>query len=228
MGLVTKPFTFTNGATIIASEHNSNFDVLYSEVNGNLSNANISGSAGIIDSKLATISTAGKVAGSAITTALTSTGAGMTGEIKMWGTTTAPSGWLSCDGTAVSRSTYSALFAIIGTNFGIGDGSSTFNLPSLKGNVPVGYDAAQTEFDAIGETGGSKTVTLTSAQSGVPAHSHSETYRDNSGGGSGQPAMTTASGAQGSFSVDNNVAADAAEAHSNLQPYITLLFIIKT
>lgn len=71
----------------------------------------------------------------------------------------APSGWLLCNGTAVSRTTYTDLFVALGTTYGAGDGSTTFNLPNLKGRVIVGVDAAQTEFDALGETGGSKTST---------------------------------------------------------------------
>lgn len=61
-----------------------------------------------------------------------------TGSIKSWPASSAPSGWLSCDWSAVSRTTYSALFAIIGSNFGPGDGSTTFNLPDLRGRVPLG------------------------------------------------------------------------------------------
>lgn len=74
------------------------------------------------------------------------------------------------DGTAVSRITYSVLFSLIGSIYGNGDGSTTFNLPNFKGRVPVGLDAGQTEFDTMGETGGAKTHTLTEAQ--IPAHSH--------------------------------------------------------
>lgn len=98
-----------------------------------------------------------------------------TGVINMWATTTAPTSWLLCDGTAVSRSTYSALFTVISTTYGVGDGSTTFNLPNLKGKVPVGRDSADASFDTMGETGGAKTHTLTSAESGVPAHGHANT-----------------------------------------------------
>jgi microcystin-dependent protein len=86
------------------------------------------------------------------------------GSITQFAGSTAPSGWLSCDGTAVSRTTYAALFAVIGTTYGAGDGSTTFVLPNMKGRVPVGYDSAQTEFDALGEAGGAKTHTLTAAE----------------------------------------------------------------
>lgn len=64
------------------------------------------------------------------------------GSIQIWGTSTAPTGFLLCDGSAVSRTTYAALFAVIGTTFGVGDGSTTFNLPNLKNRVPVGVDTS--------------------------------------------------------------------------------------
>lgn len=76
----------------------------------------------------------------------------ITGEIRIWSTTSAPSGWFLCDGSAISRTTYSELFAIIGTTYGTGDGSTTFNIPNLKGRAIVGKDASQTEFDVLGET----------------------------------------------------------------------------
>lgn len=89
------------------------------------------------------------------------------GQIVAHALATAPLRHLACDGAAVSRSTYSALFAAIGTQYGSGDGSTTFNVPNLKGRVPVGIDTGQTEFDTRGETGGAKTHTLTGAESGV-------------------------------------------------------------
>ena len=76
------------------------------------------------------------------------------GSINAWSTNTAPTGWQLCDGTAVSRTTYAALFAVIGETYGAGDGSTTFNLPNLKGRAIVGRDSSQTEFDTLAETGG--------------------------------------------------------------------------
>ena len=67
MALISKPYTFTVGATIVASEHNSNFDTIYQDYNGNITNANLSASAAILDSKLAQITTASKIAGDAFT-----------------------------------------------------------------------------------------------------------------------------------------------------------------
>lgn len=96
------------------------------------------------------------------------------GSITQFAGSSAPTGWLLCDGSAVSRTTYARLFAVIGTTYGVGDGSTTFNLPDLQGRVPVGYDSGQTEFDALGETGGTKTHTLTTGE--MPSHSHSHTH----------------------------------------------------
>src|SRR5262252_3715715 len=61
----------------------------------------------------------------------------MVGDIKMWPTTTAPTGWMNCDGSLISRTTYPALFALIGTTFSVGDGSTTFGLPDLRSRVPL-------------------------------------------------------------------------------------------
>ena len=80
--------------------------------------------------------------------------------------TTAPQGCLFCDGSAVSRTTYAALFEVIGTTYGEGDGSTTFNIPDLSGRVVIGVSNTH----ALGTTGGSETVTLTADQ--MPAHTH--------------------------------------------------------
>lgn len=61
-----------------------------------------------------------------------------TGSVLMWSTATAPTNYLLCNGSAVSRTTFSALFAVVGTTFGAGDGSTTFNLPNFQGLVPRG------------------------------------------------------------------------------------------
>ena len=95
-----------------------------------------------------------------------------TGALTPFASSTVPTGWLLCDGQAVSRTTYAELFAIISTNYGTGNGTTTFNVPNLKGRVPVGLDSAQTEFDVLAETGGAKTHTLTTAQ--MPVHTHTQ------------------------------------------------------
>ena len=91
------------------------------------------------------------------------------GVIHAYGGASAPSGYLLCNGASVSRTTYAALFSAIGTNYGVGDGSTTFNVPNLQGRVPVGL-SADAEFNLLGETGGAKTHTLASNE--IPAHVH--------------------------------------------------------
>jgi microcystin-dependent protein len=95
------------------------------------------------------------------------------GTVTQTARITAPTGWLLCEGQAVSRTTFARLFDAIGTTYGNGDGSTTFTLPNLKGRVPVGRDDSQTEFDALGETSGAKTVTLDATQ--IPSHNHTGT-----------------------------------------------------
>ena len=79
------------------------------------------------------------------------------GAIKPWTKATAPAGYLLCDGSAVSRSTYAELFAVVSTTYGSGDGSTTFNVPQLQGKMPQGYDG--NTYNLAG-TGGANTVTV--------------------------------------------------------------------
>lgn len=83
------------------------------------------------------------------------------GVVNEFAGSVAPTGWLMCNGQAVSRLTYASLFAVIGTAWGTGDGSTTFNLPDFRGRTPVGVDSTQTEFDALNKSGGAKTHTHT-------------------------------------------------------------------
>lgn len=105
--------------------------------------------------------------------AVSSTGAGLpAGAIQPYAGAAAPAGWLACDGTAVSRSTYSRLFAAIGTTWGAGNGSTTFNVPDLRGRAPIGAGTgAGLTARALAGSGGAETVTLTTAT--MPAHGHS-------------------------------------------------------
>lgn len=96
------------------------------------------------------------------------------GTIVEFGSSTIiPEGWMICDGRAISRTTYSDLFAVIGTTFGTGDGTATFNLPDFRSRIPVGYNNSDTDFNAIGKKGGSKTKTL--SIDNVPSHTHTFT-----------------------------------------------------
>lgn len=144
------------------------------------------------------------------------------GVVSAYGGSSAPTGYLLCDGSAVSRTTYSALFTAIGTAYGAGDGSTTFNVPNLKGRVPAGYDSSQTEFNALGKTGGEKTHTLTVAE--MPEHRHTVSdFPTNTAGNEWVGAAGTAAKTSKVSSY-----AGSSSAHNNLQPYITLNYIIKT
>lgn len=93
-----------------------------------------------------------------------------TGMISIHSASVAPTGWLLCDGTSHSTTTYANLFSTIGYTFG-GSGAS-FNVPNLKGRIVVGIDAAQTEFDTLGEAGGNMTHQHTSSNSGSTSTAH--------------------------------------------------------
>ena len=129
-----------------------------------------------------------------------------------------PNGFLLCDGSVVSRSTYANLFAAIGTLWNTGgESGSVFRLPPA-GRVSVGYDSTQTEFNTVGKMGGEKTHTLTTSE--MPSHVH-EVQAD-VGGGTGH------SGASGTVGAGYNTeAAGGDQPHNNLQPYGVMLKIIK-
>jgi len=146
-----------------------------------------------------------------------------TGEIKMWPTSSPPVGYLLCDGSAVSRTTYAALFALIGTTFGAGDGSSTFGLPNYTDRTVIGAGGLY----SVGATGGSKDATLVSHSHTYSAttstesadHSHSGTT---STGGSHQHGIPTVLGAGGILAIDQEtrgtsatVDTDAAGSHDH-------------
>jgi len=154
-----------------------------------------------------------------------------TGGLVMWPTGSAPSGFLLCTGTAVSRTTYAALFAIVGTTFGAGDGSTTFNLPNYTNRVPYGT--------TVGATGGtadaivvSHTHTATSTDSG---HVHNTGFAVSGDVVSGGPipivVVKTGSTntATGNANITTTVdSAGASGTNANLPPYLGINFIIKT
>ena len=88
------------------------------------------------------------------------------GTITIFSGSTIPENYLVCDGSAISRHDYSELFSVIGDTYGSGDGSTTFNLPNMMENVPVGTS----QNHALGETGGASGITL--IEDNLPLHSH--------------------------------------------------------
>lgn len=136
------------------------------------------------------------------------------GAIVSYGGSTAPTGWLLCDGSAVSRTTYSKLFSIIGTTFGSGDGSTTFTLPDLRGRFPLGVDGTAGRIssnDALGNSGGSE------------SHDHPSTT-------SSGPSATTGAGSMGSavfFGSSTHTHDTDLAALTALPPYLVVQYIIK-
>ncbi|MFO0417768.1 MAG: phage tail protein [Planctomycetota bacterium] len=136
------------------------------------------------------------------------------GVIMPYGGASAPNAsWLLAQGQAVSRTTYAGLFAVFGTAFGAGDGSTTFNLPNLQGRVPVGRNAADTDFDVLGETGGAKTHVLTAAE--MPVHNHSINHDHPN-------ATTTSNGSHSHGGSTGNDSPDHAHFSVNGQPIATI------
>lgn len=132
----------------------------------------------------------------------------------------APAGWLVCDGTAVSRTTYSDLYDAIGTTFGVGDGSTTFNLPDAGDSFVMGAGGTYSTAD----TGGADTVVLTTTT--MAAHSHYSTAKSY-GTASNAAAIygTNWSRPSGSFSSSSS---GSGTAHENLHPYVGINLVIKT
>lgn len=168
------------------------------------------------------------------TTAFVLSNGAPTGGIMMWGTGSAPSGWLLCAGAAVSRTTYAALFALIGTTFGSGDGSTTFNLPNYTNRMPYGTTLAATGGSADAITV-AHTHTATSAVTD-PGHTHTyqgSNYQPNNAAGSvpdwiGASTMTTNSNTTGITVATTVASSGSSGTNANLPPYLGINFIIKT
>lgn len=239
MATVNIPYQFTNGTTANATEVNANFTAVKSHIESNL------------------VSTDG-----AVKAGVGALDFGLTGLIAPFGGSSAPTGWLLCQGQLVSKSTYASLYSVVGANAFGTDTTTDFYLPNLQGRVPVGVSTTDGDFGRA-NTGGTKSVTLTAAQSGLVGHNHTQNphshtqdahthvmsttvnfgthiHDNNAGGGnyvaSGTNGAGTNSAITGSAQPGINSAtgtnnavgdANASQAHTNLQPYIALNYIIK-
>lgn len=171
------------------------------------------------------------------------------GSILLYGGDTAPAGYVFAAGQVLSRATYDDLFTAFGTKYNTGGEAGTdFRMPNLNGKVPVGLDAAQTEFNTLGESGGSKTVTLgigeipthTHAPTATPIANHTHPYDNwtfvSVASGAGASVLSTprqfgtdTTGGAGAHTPDISIAnAGGGGSHQNLQPYLVLNYIIKT
>jgi microcystin-dependent protein len=169
-----------------------------------------------------------------------------TGSIMPYAGSSAPTGYLLCDGAAISRSTYSTLFGVLTTTYGPGDGSSTYNIPDLRGRVIAGQDdmggasanrltglTGGVDGDTLGATGGDEKHTL--ATSELPAHDHDidTTFKNNSTNGvaGNYPTgtdLSSPSAAQIGVNTNSIKNTGGGGAHNNVQPTFILNYIIKT
>ena len=161
------------------------------------------------------------------------------GTVLPFAGTSAPSGYQLCYGQAISRSTYSSLFTAIGTTYGVGDGSSTFNVPDLRGRAIAGQDdmggssadrltnqSGGVNGDTLGASGGVETHTLTTAQ--LAAHTHTSNVTVRSGNAStDQPQSGIVSIVGGSANLTGTSgSAGSGNAHNNVQPTLILNYMI--
>lgn len=181
---------------------------------------NITGATSITGATAITgnFSVSGNIAQSTATSTLTFLPAGC---VTWYAGSTSPTGWLECNGAAVSRTTYATLFGVIGTTFGSGDGSTTFNLPDQSRRVLVGKGGSGTATlaNTIGSTGGAETHTLSITE--MPAHTHSQA----------QSNVATQSGSNQTVlegnSNTNTGSAGGGAAHNNMQPSLVMMMLIR-
>ena len=175
-----------------------------------------------------------KIVDGAVTAAKLASGlAFVSGMIMPFGGTSSPTGWLLTYGQAVSRTTYADLFTAIGTTYGVGDGSSTFNVPDLRGRVIAGQDdmggtsanrltnqSGGLDGDTLGASGGAETHQLTVGE--MPAHTHGISDGVDSTGGTTNRPRAIAGDVRSSTSTGGD------NPHNNIQPTLILNYIIKT
>lgn len=246
---ITIPNTFaTESTNIPLSDLDANFTTVATAINGIGSGsetlANVAVTGGTING--AVIGGSNAVAGTFTTmtattvTATNYTGGGVapTGSLTMWAGAVAspPTGWLACNGANVSRSTYSALFAVVGTAWGAGDGSTTFTLPNLLNRFPVGAGGTY----ALAATGGSANSIVVShthtATVTDPGHTHNALVLPGAVGGTGGTPVRTDGNTFVSGLISTNTTGitvsnsteGSSGTNANLPPYVAVGYIIKT
>lgn len=147
------------------------------------------------------------------------------GSIVIWSAATAPTGWMLCRHQAISRTEYSELFSLIGTQYGGGDGSTTFNLPGLNGRIPVGQDPNDSDFNVVGVWSGEKAHTLTIGE--IPPHAHSMNVDVNTSYHTDASNIMKYAGWDNNFNEFGVESTGGGQAHNNMPPYLVLNYIIR-
>jgi microcystin-dependent protein len=149
------------------------------------------------------------------------------GSITAYGGSSAPTGWLLCNGQAVSRTTYATLFTAISSNYGNGDGVNTFNVPNIGDRFPIGK-GSDVSSNTLGYTSGSKTHTLTIAE--MPTHNHSASLELGYGNSGSFGTVGWGGGSIDGYSTGYPTIGNTGGggAHNNMPPYIVVNYIIKT
>jgi microcystin-dependent protein len=232
-GLITHS-DYVAGTSIAAATQNTNENTIVNEFNGNIESTNIK------DGTIAVADLSSAVQANFLPAGL----------VAPYGGSTAPTGWLLCDGSAVDRTTYATLFAVVGTSFGSGNGSTTFNLPDMSSRTVMGATTAGS-FATIGFSTGSLILAVTGTTSSNGAHTHvlvtqsqegslntllSSAFRVGVDHASGDSGPMIAPQAGGAGTLDKKSATtDSQGAHThtftdnspNLQPSIVMKYIIK-
>lgn len=261
MSLITRTFTFTDGSTAYGSQVNSEIANIVNALNsldqGNTTWTNVKVTTlsvqgdVVMNSHKLTGLTPGITSGDSVSFEQINGFLVPTGGVIQWTTASAPTGFILCDGSAVSRTTYSGLFSLVGTTYGAGDASTTFNVPDTRDKWIVGKGSTYT----LGATGGATTHTHT-----ANSHTHDMTHRhttpvadtasiavfaSNATWGQGVEAVTVTdyevvqslSGSQSrnfmktkiNDTANSGVQSDTGMSTvSNIPPYIGLVYIIKT
>jgi microcystin-dependent protein len=225
-------FYWTDGATMFYTTGPADITCTTLSATGAITGGSVATSSATI--------TGGTISGVTIT----GNGAIPAGTILDFAGTAAPSGYLGCDGSAVSRATYAVLFAAISTTWGSGNGSTTFNVPDMRAQVAVGSGTSPTygalAGGTVGATFGEFNHTLTTPEISSHSHTitdptHAHTMSTGAGGGAtigyagySPSCLADATGSAASTGITGTNSAGGSGAHNNVQPSAVVLKIIKT